>query len=1495
MKNFWISPWLFHSTWITKFSFFLVFCLSLLSSTSHGQTPVSSWLANTNATQEDHVIPNAFDMHVLDDGTVYVIQPFNEAGHDVSIFKDGQKIGKLTNADGSIFGGGNWKRHGGAAITHDATYIYVTMSSDGQSGWASTYGSLKYPPDGNTWQCIRRFKRSDGRAAPYTGGYLIDGSGIMVYQHISSKENRVNRLSGLAYYNGELYVSSPGENKIKVYNASTGAFVRSWNFTKPYSIDVASDGTLWILQKNNGTELPKIFHQTISGGSLSGSFTLASGIDPQTINIDNQNRILVADNGVDQNIKIYTGLSGTPTLTGSFGVQGGVYQGSPSIKGTVGELRFRGPVAADTDSNGNIYVSCNGHGARIHNTVDNDHGLGLTIEKYSSSGNRQWIMHGLMFVDNADADPNDETIVYTGLHKFKMDYSKPAGQQWTHLATTVDPFKYPNDIRWCMDNVNRGLPLVKYIQGNKFLFMTDMYSSYLAIYRFSPSTDGEIAIPCGIFNRSNTRLPFIPGQPTAVGDWVWIDTNGDGVSQSNEFTSIGTSASGSERWGYSVDGNGNVWVALKGTGGIRKFTLQGINSAGAPVYNFNNMQLISTPAPFNDLRRIEYNSVTDEMYLSGWTSTVPYDGNWKGPGRVIAKYKNWSSGNRTSFYTFTIPTNIGPQSKGLPTCLDVESDYIFIGYYNFQKKPITRVYKSVDGSFVAEWMPSFAVDGLEGDFDTPTGIKAVKRSNGQYLVFCEYDIVNKIHMYQWCPSGNCTESTDTQAPTVPTNLSSSSITQTSFTLSWTASTDNVGVTGYEVFANGASKGTTASNSLIVTGLTCNTAYSMTVKARDAAGNWSAASSPLNVTTSACSTGETVYTKINFQPASATVPSGYIKDDGSTYGARNGFTYGWSGNNTANTRLRTNGADQRYKTFNHMMKDGTFSWEIAVPNGNYRVDVLCGDGDFTDQVNSLSIEGVAANDPDGQDNFDLFTNIQVSVSDGKLTVVPTGTNTKICYIDIYSVSGGTDTQAPTAPTNLSSSSITQTSFTLSWTASTDNVGVTGYEVFAGGVSKGTTTSTSLSVTGLSCNMAYSMTVKARDAANNWSATSSALNVTTSACPDTQAPTVPAGLTSSSITQTSFTLSWTASTDNVGVTGYEVFANGASKGTTTSTSLSVTGLSCNTAYSMTVKARDAANNWSAASSALVVTTSGCSTIDPAMKIWWKFDETSGTTASDATGNGRNGSLLNGLQFSGLPGIFGSALAFDAVDDVVRYNSNPGVTAYPFSISAWIKTSSTGNQCAVFFGDGTAGDKYFSIGTNSGKAFATARNTTAYAATGSATISNGAWHHLVGVFESATSRKLYVDGALAATSTNSVAIVANINRFSAGLLDRSTIADKFNGAIDDVRLYGKTLSDNEIGDIFNGLKSGITNTTTINPGESNEMVVFPNPLTKDNLSILLGFEARNATILIHSITGKLVHTSILNGNLQEIPAALFESGVYIITLNTMQGNFKKLLIKQ
>jgi chitodextrinase len=93
------------------------------------------------------------------------------------------------------------------------------------------------------------------------------------------------------------------------------------------------------------------------------------------------------------------------------------------------------------------------------------------------------------------------------------------------------------------------------------------------------------------------------------------------------------------------------------------------------------------------------------------------------------------------------------------------------------------------------------------------------------------------------------------------------------------------------------------------------------------------------------------------------------------------------------------------------------------------------------------------------------------------------------------------------------------------------------------------------------------------------------------PDTDAPSVPEGLTASNISSSSVVLSWDASSDNVGVTGYKVFQNGAEVADVTGTSATISGLSCEGDYSFTVSAYDAVPNNSAASIAADITTDEC----------------------------------------------------------------------------------------------------------------------------------------------------------------------------------------------------------------------------------------------------------------------------------------------------------------
>lgn len=189
----------------------------------------------------------------------------------------------------------------------------------------------------------------------------------------------------------------------------------------------------------------------------------------------------------------------------------------------------------------------------------------------------------------------------------------------------------------------------------------------------------------------------------------------------------------------------------------------------------------------------------------------------------------------------------------------------------------------------------------------------------------------------------------------------------------------------------------------------------------------------------------------------------------------------------------------------------------------------------------------------------------------------------------------DLTAPSIPNSTTFSvtaNTTGNSFTLSWTASTDNIGVTGYEVMRDTTLAGSPSTASLSVTGLTQATTYAMKVRARDAAGNWSAWSNVVNVST---PDVTAPSVPTGLASASVTNTNFTLNWSASTDNVGVTAYEVMRGTTNLGSAAPTSRAITGLMPGTTYAMKVRARDAAGNWSTWSSILNVTTTALPNVD------------------------------------------------------------------------------------------------------------------------------------------------------------------------------------------------------------------------------------------------------------------------------------------------------------
>src|SRR2546422_2307 len=323
-----------------------------------------------------------------------------------------------------------------------------------------------------------------------------------------------------------------------------------------------------------------------------------------------------------------------------------------------------------------------------------------------------------------------------------------------------------------------------------------------------------------------------------------------------------------------------------------------------------------------------------------------------------------------------------------------------------------------------------------------------------------------------------------------------------------------------------------------------------------------------------------------------------------------------------------------------------------------------------------------------------------------------------------------------------------------TSATDNVGVVGVQFKLDGANLGTevTTapySTSWNTT-LAANGSHTLTAVARDAAGN-TATSAAVSVTVSnSVPDITPPSVPTNLSASAVSSSQITLSWTASTDNVGVAGYTIYRGGSQIATTSLTSYSDTGLSPSTAYVYQVAAFDAAGNVSALSAAASAATLSPppADISSGLGLYYRFDEGSGSLASDSSGNGNAGSLLGGTAWAA--GKLGQALSFDGVSGNVTAATSTGLNqAATLTMAAWINPSDV-TAYRTIVAKGAFWQRGYGMNLINGKL-----NLVKVGigdVTSSVAISAGAWQHLAITWNAATSEvKFYLNGALAQTVIN------------------------------------------------------------------------------------------------------------------------------------------------
>jgi chitodextrinase len=414
---------------------------------------------------------------------------------------------------------------------------------------------------------------------------------------------------------------------------------------------------------------------------------------------------------------------------------------------------------------------------------------------------------------------------------------------------------------------------------------------------------------------------------------------------------------------------------------------------------------------------------------------------------------------------------------------------------------------------------------------------------------------------------------DTVAPSAPTNLGTTVISQTQINLTWTASTDNVGVTGYKVFRDSVQIGTSATAAYSDTTCQSYTTYTYTVSAYDAAGNNSTLSNSAQGTT-------TPFTDIVIDnPAATYVGTWFL---GTSAPDKYGADYNYC--TTAATETKT-------ATFTPKIDiAGYYTVYVWYPQGANRstmapFTVVWNGGQQTVNVNQTT---------GGGQWITLVTNKKFAAGTAGYVKLGNGTGETSLSVMADAVRVlliSSDLDAPTVPTNVAAAGASATSVNVTWTASTDNTAVTGYRIFRNGAAVGTSATASFTDTGLAQLTTYAYTVTAYDAMGNESAQSSSANGTTW---DGTAPSIPAGLTATAATPTRVNLAWSASTDNVAVTGYNIYRGGAYVTTVTTTTYVDTGRSPSTAYTYTVSAIDARSNESAQSTAAGATTPAFSEI-------------------------------------------------------------------------------------------------------------------------------------------------------------------------------------------------------------------------------------------------------------------------------------------------------------
>jgi fibronectin type 3 domain-containing protein len=450
-----------------------------------------------------------------------------------------------------------------------------------------------------------------------------------------------------------------------------------------------------------------------------------------------------------------------------------------------------------------------------------------------------------------------------------------------------------------------------------------------------------------------------------------------------------------------------------------------------------------------------------------------------------------------------------------------------------------------------------------------------------------------------------TATADATAPTVPDTLTAVVNGPRQVQLSWHASTDNVGVAGYDVYRDTSLVAkVTAGTSYLDSPAGDGATYSYRVAAYDAAGNVSALSTAVSATTP------------DATPPS--VPSGVTATATGPHQIRLGWAPATDNVGVASYAIYRAGVKIAVASgtsyLDTTVKDATtYAYNVTAVDsaGNTSGQSLAATASTPDGTapsvpttpkatstafNLVTVSWTAATDNVAVTGYRLYRNGALLTTLGNVTSYQdravAGRSLYTYNVVALDAAGNASAQTPSVsvttpaapdltppsvPLNLKAALTATGSVRLTWSTSSDNVGVTGYAIYRNGVALTTVTAASKTDTTVKQGTAYSYAVAAFDAAGNTSARTALVSITV---PDTTPPSVPANLKLTAGSK-SVALAWSASTDNVGVKGYFVFRNAVNIATVTvGTTYTNKALVTGTKYSYRLVAFDAAGNSSAA---------------------------------------------------------------------------------------------------------------------------------------------------------------------------------------------------------------------------------------------------------------------------------------------------------------------------